>query len=140
MKKLLLVLIIPFAIHAQRDIQNKKKIVKDPAVELTAAKDKKQEAHDLIESYRQRVINGESMEKLAKLYSNDPGSAPNGGLYSDISRGTMVPEFEDVAFSLQAGEISKVFETRYGFHFIQLVSRKNNTVTLRHILVAPKAE
>jgi len=138
MKKLLLALLLPFAIQAQKSIQSKSKIVKDTPVASAVKADKKQEARKLIEGYRQRVINGESMATVAALFSDDPGSASNGGLYSDISRGVTVPEFEEVAFGLQPGEISKVFETQFGFHFIQLVSRKNDTVTLRHLLVMPK--
>lgn len=47
----------------------------------------------------------------------------------------MVPEFEKVAFSLKPNEISEVFETEFGFHFIQLVSRKADVLTLRHVLI-----
>jgi peptidyl-prolyl cis-trans isomerase SurA len=138
MKKILLILLLPFAVLAQKSIQSKSKIVKDTPVALPVKADKKQNARNLIEGYRQRVINGESMATLAKLFSDDPGSASNGGLYSDIARGAMVPEFEKVAFGLKPGEISKVFETQFGFHFIQLLSRNSDTVTLRHLLVIPR--
>ena len=50
----------------------------------------------------------------------------------------MVKEFESIAFSLKPGEISKVFETQYGFHFIQLVALHGALVDVRHILVMPK--
>lgn len=95
----------------------------------------KKDAKKLAEYYRQRVIRGESMASIAKLYSEDPGSAPNGGLYNGIVRGQMVPEFEAVAFKLKPGEISEVFETQYGFHFIQLISNKNDILSLRHLLI-----
>ena len=75
------------------------------------------------------------MASIAKLYSEDPGSAPNGGQYDGIVKGVMVPEFEKVAFSLKPGEISEVFETQYGFHFIQLISRNGDTLSLRHVLI-----
>jgi peptidyl-prolyl cis-trans isomerase SurA len=91
-----------------------------------------------LEVYRQRVVNGESMAVLAALYSEDPGSAKNGGRYESIMRGQMVPEFEAVAFRLKTGEISEIFETTYGYHFIQLVTRKGESVDLRHILMSPK--
>ena len=68
-----------------------------------------------------------------------PGSAKEGGLYKDIAEGVMVPEFEKAAFSLKPGEISEVFETQYGFHFVQLVSAHNGLVDIRHILIIPKA-
>ena len=99
----------------------------------------KQEAKELIESYRERVMNGKSsMTTLARLYSEDPGSAAKGGLYNNVARGLMDPAFEAVAFRLKKGEISNVFETSYGFHFIELVQRKGDLLDLRHILIMPK--
>ena len=96
----------------------------------------KKDARKLAEYYRQRVLRGESMSSISKLYSEDPGSANNGGQYNNVVRGMMVPEFEKVAFSLlKPNDISEVFETSYGFHFIQLISRKNETLNLRHLLI-----
>mgnify|MGYP003563442779 CR=1 FL=1 len=95
----------------------------------------KKDAKKLCEYYRQRVLRGESMASIAKLYSEDPGSAPNGGQYDGIVKGVMVTEFENVAFSLKPGEISEVFETQYGVHFIQLIARKGDTLSLRHLLI-----
>lgn len=91
-----------------------------------------------LEIYRQRVVNGESMSVIAALYSEDPGSAKNGGRYESVMRGQMVPEFEAVAFRLKAGEVSEIFETTYGYHFMQLVARKGESVDVRHILMSPK--
>lgn len=109
-------------------------IVKKPPVSDEA----KKLVRDQLETYRTRVINGESMAVLAALYSEDPGSAKNGGRYESVMRGMMVPEFEAVAFRLKAGEVSEIFETTYGYHFIQLVARKGESVDVRHILMAPK--
>lgn len=109
-------------------------IVKMPPVNEKAKKD----ARAAIESYRERVLKGESMSVLAALYSEDPGSAKNGGRYESVMRGMMVPEFDAVAFRLKRGEISEVFETSYGYHFIELIARKGESVDLRHILIAPK--
>ncbi len=95
----------------------------------------KKDARKLAEYYRMRVLRGESMSSIAKLYSEDAGSASNGGLYNNVVRGMMVTEFEKVAFNLKPGEISEVFETSYGFHFIQLLSRKGETLSLRHLLI-----
>lgn len=108
-------------------------VVKPPVNDET-----KKETRDLLETYRQRVINGESMSVLCALYSEDPGSAKNGGRYESVMRGQFVPEFEAVAFKLKAGEISEIFETTYGYHFIQLVARKGESVDVRHLLMAPK--
>lgn len=109
-------------------------IVKMPPVNEQA----KADARAAIESYRERVLKGESMSVLAALYSEDPGSAKNGGRYESVMRGVMVPEFEAVAFRLKKGEVSEVFETPYGYHFIEMIARKGETVDLRHILIAPK--
>ena len=97
-----------------------------------------EESLKLIESYRQRVIDGESMSDLAKKYSEDTGSAPNGGRYDDVDPSNLVQEFMDVSLSLKPGEISQVFKTQYGFHFMQLIERKGKLISFRHILVVPK--
>ena len=98
----------------------------------------KQAAKAQIEKYRDRVIKGEKMADLAILYSEDPGSAGQGGMYRNVKRGVMDITFENVAFSLKQGQVSKVFETSYGYHFIQLVQRKGELLDLRHILIVPK--
>jgi len=99
----------------------------------------KKEAKELLESYRQRVLGGKSsMSTLARLYSEDPGSAREGGLINNVARGQMVPEFEAVAFRLKTGEISNVFESPFGYHFIELVQRRGEMLDLRHLLVIPK--
>lgn len=121
---------VPF-INAQVQIAE---IVKMPAItdaEKMAAKKK-------CEELRERVLKGESMATLAILYSDDPGSAKNGGEYKNIKRGEFVPEFDKVAFSLNDGEISDVFETQFGFHFMQLIHRHGELVDIRHILIAPQ--
>ena len=101
----------------------------------------KKTAKELIESYRQRVIKGQStMSLLARLYSEDPGSAREGGIYRNVARGVMEPAFDATAFRLKNGEISEVFETSYGYHFIELIQRKGDLLDLRHILVIPKMQ
>lgn len=109
-------------------------IVRKPPVTDEA----KKAVREQLEKYRARVVNGESMSVIAALYSEDPGSAKNGGRYESIMRGQMVPEFESVAFRLKPGEISEIFETSYGYHFMQLVARKGESVDVRHILMAAK--
>lgn len=109
-------------------------IVKKPAV----TDDAKKEARSQLEIYRQRVLKGESMSVLCALYSEDPGSAKNGGRYESVMRGQFVPEFEAVAFRMKPGEISEIFESPYGYHFIELLARKGESVDVRHLLIAPK--
>lgn len=98
----------------------------------------KSKAKKEIESLRLRVIKGEKMEDIARAYSNDKASALKGGLILDVKKGLTDPEFEKVAFSLKQGQISKVFETQFGYHFIQLVQRRGDLLDLRHVLIEPK--
>lgn len=109
-------------------------LVKRPSFSTEARLD----ARESLEAYRQRVVKGEvSISTIARLYSEDPGSAKDGGHY-EFGRGVMDPAFEAVAFRLKKGEISNVFETAYGYHFIQLEQRKGEMVSVRHVLVMPK--
>ncbi|MCH8903382.1 MAG: peptidylprolyl isomerase [Bacteroidetes bacterium] len=94
-------------------------------------------ALDKIEELRTRILEGEDFATLALSYSMDPGSAENGGDLGWVSRGQMVPEFEEVAFQLDANELSKIVETEFGYHIIQLLSRLGEKVNVRHILMIP---
>lgn len=87
---------------------------------------------------RERVLKGEKFAMLAALYSEDPGSANKGGELGFFTRGEMVSEFESAAFALQPGEVSPIIETQLGFHIIQLIERRGNTINCRHILMIPK--
>ncbi len=98
----------------------------------------KEEAKQLVEYYREQVLKGEDFSALAFKYSEDPGSAKKGGQLSPFGRGQMVPEFEEVAFKLRAGEISDVFETKFGFHFMQVLARDGEKVVARHIMLQVK--
>jgi peptidyl-prolyl cis-trans isomerase SurA len=86
---------------------------------------------------RTNIINGKSFESQARLYSQDPGSANQGGIIK-ASKGMMVPQFESTVFNLKVDEISKIIETDYGYHIIQLVERKGDDYTCRHILLIPE--
>jgi len=90
-----------------------------------------------LESIRQRVMSG-SLDFCiaASTYSEDPGSKYNCGKYENVRRGTFVPEFDAVCFKLKEGEYSEVFETEYGFHFVRLISRKGEEVSMQHILMS----
>lgn len=88
---------------------------------------------------RERVLSGNAQfSTLATLYSEDPGSAGKGGELGFHARGYWVSEFETAAFSLKPGEVSPVIETKFGFHIIQFIERRGNTVNCRHILMSPK--
>jgi len=98
-------------------------------------KAEKETFRDKAEALRLRIKAGEDFATLARLYSEDPGSAREGGDLGFFDRGTMVKEFSANAFKLKPGELSQVFETEFGFHFIQVVERRGEQVHARHILI-----
>jgi peptidyl-prolyl cis-trans isomerase SurA len=101
----------------------------------------KNEAREKLLSLRQRIIDGERFSTLAVLYSEDPGSARRGGELGFRSKDELDPEFAKAAFKLSDdGGISRIVESEYGFHIIQLIARESNQVNVRHILVIPKVD
>lgn len=88
--------------------------------------------------YRERVLRGERFGALARLYSDDPGSASKGGDLGFVERGTLYPEFEAAAFNLKTGEISQIVKTQAGYHIIQLIERRGESIHVAHILIQPK--
>ena len=95
-----------------------------------------------LRDYTERVEKGEiAFGTLARLYSEDPGSARRGGEYGFQSKGEVVPEFANVVFNLtDPKKVSKVFETEYGYHIAQLIEKRGDRVSYRHILMKPKVE
>ncbi|PIP53963.1 MAG: peptidylprolyl isomerase [Bacteroidetes bacterium CG23_combo_of_CG06-09_8_20_14_all_32_9] len=89
---------------------------------------------------RNRVLKGDNFGTLAVLYSEDPGSATKGGDLGFVGRSDLVPEFAAVAFKLKDGEVSKIVETDYGYHIIQLIERRGEQINIRHILITPKVD
>ena len=102
----------------------------------------KNEIINKLKNIRQNILNGENFELQARIYSEDEGSASNGGLYQNIPRGRMVKPFEGAALNLQEGEISEPIETEFGYHIIQLIKKKGKLYDARHILIktTPNAE
>ena len=94
---------------------------------------------DQLRDYTDRVTRGETtFQTLARLYSQD-GSARNGGELGYTGRAGWVPEFSNVAFNLSdPKKISKIVETEYGFHIIQLIDKRGDKVNVRHILLKPE--
>jgi peptidyl-prolyl cis-trans isomerase SurA len=82
------------------------------------------ETKRLIERLHQRVKAGEDFAELAKSFSEDPGSALNGGLLSWIDPNALVPEFREVMNSTPSGELSKPFKSTYGWHILQVMGRR----------------
>lgn len=89
-------------------------------------------------SIRERVINGEKFATLARLYSEDPGSARKGGELGMASRSIFWPAFSDAAMALKPGTISQIVETPDGFHIIEVLEKKGDMFNARHILMKPK--
>jgi len=102
---------------------------------ITAGEAAVKVAQAKIDTLLKRVQNGEDFAKLARLYSEDPGSAAKGGELGLIQRGDFVKEFEETAFALQPNEISGVVRTQFGFHILQLIERRGEKVNARHILI-----
>jgi len=89
---------------------------------------------------RDEILAGtKSFAEMARLYSEDPGSAVNGGQLPFYKRGEVAPEFEATALTLKPGEISKPVRSQFGFHVIELQEKRGNTFRTRHILMSPKA-
>lgn len=93
-----------------------------------------------LREYAERVQSGQTQfSTLALLYSEDTGTARQGGEYGFFGKAEVVPEFAAVAFSLtDPTKVSKVVETEYGFHIIQLVEKRGDRLKVRHILRKPK--
>jgi len=120
---------IPF-INAKISIQQ---IVVFPKI----TQEDRQTTINKLKEIREDIVKGKSFETQARIHSQDPGSAMQGGQLT-ASRGMMVPPFEAAVFSLKPGEISNVFETDYGYHIVQLIERKGDDYTCRHILLVPE--
>lgn len=103
-----------------------------PQVEIDAVKAKLRE-------FTERVTSGEtSFSTLALLYSEDSGSRVRGGELGFMGRGQLLPEFANVAFNLQdPNKVSKIVETEYGYHIIQLIEKRGDRINCRHILLRP---
>jgi peptidyl-prolyl cis-trans isomerase SurA len=110
-------------------------IVKMPKVSV----EEKIRIKEELTKYRLQIMSGEeSFCSLALFKSEDPGTRSNCGEFELIPRGTFVPEFDAIAFTLKEGEISEVFETTYGYHILQLIERRGDMYSGRHILMIPK--
>ena len=93
-----------------------------------------------LRDFREKIENKEyEFSTLAILYSEDRASALQGGELGFMTRGKLVPEFANTAFALYDKEkVSRIVETEFGYHIIQLIERKNDQVNCRHILLTPK--
>ena len=95
---------------------------------------------DELRSFTDRINKGEtSFSTLARLYSEDPGSARSGGEIDYAGRTTFDPAFANVAFNLtDPKKVSKIVESEFGFHIIQLIDKRGDKIKVRHILLKPR--
>ena len=123
---------IPF-VPTEVEVQIITRTPKISAEEITRVKDE-------LRSYTDRVNRGEtSFSMLARLYSEDPGTARQGGELDYTGRGMLDPAFANVAFNLtDPKKISKIVETEFGYHIIQLIDKRGDKIKCRHILLKPK--
>ena len=87
---------------------------------------------------RERIINGEKFSTLARIYSQDPGSARKGGELGMASKSIFWPAFSDAAMALKPGMVSQIVETPDGFHIIEVLEKKGDMFNARHILLKPE--
>jgi len=100
-------------------------------------KEDKKIAFDNLAEIRKNIMNGKSFETQARIHSQDPGSASQGGRI-EASRGMMVAPFEAAVFSMEVGQVSDIFETSYGYHILKLIQRKGDDYVCQHILIIPE--
>lgn len=111
------------------------------AIEPPVSKAAIEELKERLRGYRERIESGDAtFSMLATLYSDDLGSAKMGGELGFMGKAQLVKEFADEAFSLtDPKKVSRIIQTEYGFHIIQLIERRGDKVNCRHILLKPKA-
>ncbi len=100
----------------------------------------KQKARETAAMLLDSIKKGGDFAQLARQYSNDPGSASQGGDLGFVKRGVFYPEFEAAAFALAPNQISGIVESPVGYHIIQLLERRGESIHCRHILIKLKAD
>jgi peptidyl-prolyl cis-trans isomerase SurA len=98
------------------------------------------EVKSKLREFKRRVENGDNFATLAVLYSEDPGSARDGGEMDYVGRAMLDPAFATEAFNLKVGAVSKVVRSEYGYHIIQLIDKRGEKIKVRHILIRPKID
>lgn len=111
-------------------------IYRNPQTTESVKKQYFDKAQQLLDSIKA----GADFAELAKKYSEDPGSAAQGGDLGFVKRGVFFPEFEAAAFKLEQGQLSEVIESPVGFHIIQMLDRRGESINTRHILIKIKTD
>jgi len=109
------------------------------SIEPKIAPEETEAIKNRLRDYTDRINKGESFSTLAVMYSEDRSTARVGGEMGFVGKGSLVPEFANVAFSLSdPKKVSKIVETEYGYHIIQLIEKRGDRINCRHILLKPK--
>lgn len=107
-------------------------------IKPTVSEAEKERIRDRLRSFREQILNGEkTFSTLAVMYSED-GSSVRGGELGYATKSMWDPAFAEAAFSLKPGKISKIVESEFGFHIIQLIDRQGEKINVRHIILQPK--
>lgn len=116
---------------------SKEVVVGEIIMEPKAGSDRKKAERDLLLSLKERILAGESFNTLASRYSQEPGASRTGGEIGFFKRGELASRYEETSLRLRPGEISNPVETEFGIHLIQLLERRGNEYSTRHILRIP---
>ena len=107
-------------------------------IKPTVSEAEKERIREKLRGFRDQILSGEkTFNTLAVLYSED-GSAVRGGELGYSTKSMWDPAFAEAAFSLKPGKISKIVESEFGFHIIQLIDRQGERINVRHIILQPK--
>ena len=104
----------------------------------SAAENAKMRAQERLLELRERILKGDKFDMLARIYSEDPGSASRGGDVGTVTKDMMVEPFAKAKSQLKPGQVSGVVETEYGFHLIQMIDKTGSQYHVRHILIKPQ--
>jgi peptidyl-prolyl cis-trans isomerase SurA len=102
--------------------------------------DERKRIFELARSVRDSILRGGKFKDFAARYSQDLSTAKSGGELGWVTKGRLFPEFENVAYSLEPNEISKPVETPFGYHLIQVIEKRKESINVRHILFKIKQE
>ncbi len=107
-------------------------------IPIVAGEESSNDVYEALVEIKKQILDGGSFEELAKLHSQDPGSRQNGGSLGYVRRGSLVPEFESVAFSQNVGVVSDIIKTQFGYHVVETEEKLGDKIKVRHILLIPK--
>ncbi|MEE1574327.1 MAG: peptidylprolyl isomerase, partial [Candidatus Neomarinimicrobiota bacterium] len=107
-------------------------------IPVVAGEESSNDVYEALVEIKKQILDGGSFEELAKLHSQDPGSRQNGGSLGYVRRGSLVPEFESVAFSQNVGVVSDIIKTQFGYHVVETEEKLGDKIKVRHILLIPK--